>query len=83
MDTKLTLKLDSNVIELSKVYAKEQGKSLLSIVEDYLRSLLGQSDDAEMYDISPELASLVGVATIGDDDSVKAEYLAYMEAKSA
>ena len=83
MDTKLTLKLDSNVIELSKAYAKKQGKSLSSIVEDYLRSMLTQSEDAEIYDISPELASLVGVANIGDDDSVKAEYLAYVEAKSA
>lgn len=83
MDTKLTLKLDSNVIELSKVYAKKQGKSLSSIVEDYLRSLLEQNEDAEIYDISPELASLVGIVDIGDYDSVKAEYLAHVEAKSA
>lgn len=83
MDTKLTLKLDSNVIKLSKAYAKKQGKSLSSIVEDYLRSMLTQNEDTEIYDISPELASLVGVVDIGDYDSVKAEYLAYVEAKSA
>ncbi len=37
MDTKLTLKLDKEIIDLAKEYVKEHGTSLSKFVEDYLR----------------------------------------------
>ena len=39
MGTKLTLSINNLVIEEAKRYAKENGKSLSSIVEEYLKSL--------------------------------------------
>ena len=41
MNTKLTLSIDQVVIEAAKRYAKSSGKSLSSIVEEYLKSLAG------------------------------------------
>jgi hypothetical protein len=39
MNTKLTLTVDSSVIEHAKRYAESQNKSLSKIVEHYLRSI--------------------------------------------
>ncbi|MBP6323734.1 MAG: hypothetical protein KA322_01750 [Chitinophagales bacterium] len=36
MTAKLTLSIDSKIIEKAKKYAKKEGKSLSSMVEDYL-----------------------------------------------
>ena len=39
MTTKLTLTIDDAVIAIAKKYAKQNGKSLSDIVENYLMSL--------------------------------------------
>ncbi len=39
MDTKLTLKLDKNVIDRAKIYAAKQKVSVSSIVENYLDAI--------------------------------------------
>ena len=39
MDTKLTLKLDKNVIEKAKIYAAEHKHSLSFMVENYLKAV--------------------------------------------
>jgi plasmid stability protein len=39
MDTKLTLKLDKNVIEKAKIYAAQQKRSLSDVVENYLKAV--------------------------------------------
>ena len=39
MQTKLTLRLDDEVIRHAKAYAKARGKSISQIVADYLRML--------------------------------------------
>jgi len=39
MTTKLTLTVDKETIEQAKKYAKEQGRSLSNIVENYLKLL--------------------------------------------
>jgi predicted HicB family RNase H-like nuclease len=36
MTAKLTLSIDSKIIEKAKKYAKKEGKSLSSMVEDFL-----------------------------------------------
>lgn len=38
--SKLTLSINQSVIEEAKIYAKSSGKSLSSIVEEYLKALL-------------------------------------------
>jgi len=60
MDTKLTLKLDKEVIELAKIYVKEQGTSLSKFIEDYLRSKIKKSSSKSPYgiEILPELQAM-------------------------
>jgi predicted HicB family RNase H-like nuclease len=42
MDTKLTLKLDGDIIEQAKIYAKKKNTSLSKLIESYLAYLLTQ-----------------------------------------
>ncbi len=39
MKTKLTVTIDPDLLPLAKLYAKSQGKSLSSLIEDTLREL--------------------------------------------
>jgi hypothetical protein len=58
MDTKLTLKLDQEVIERAKKYAADQKKSLSHVVENYLNSLTSiESKDGDL-EISPFVKSM-------------------------
>ncbi len=43
MDAKLTLKLDAEIIERAKLYAKETNTSLSKLIENYLNLLTNQS----------------------------------------
>lgn len=49
MDKKLTLKLDSHVIEKAKEYAASQNRSLSGLIESYLMKLIseGSSDTSK------------------------------------
>ena len=58
MDTKLTLKLDSSIIEQAKSFAKKKNTSLSRLIETYL-SLLVEPD--EIHTITPLVKSLSGV----------------------
>ena len=57
MDSKLTLKLDENVIERAKSYASVRKLSLSRLIENYLDSL---TQHVEKYDveISPFVKSI-------------------------
>ena len=39
MDTKLTLKLDADIIEKAKIYAAESNTSLSKLIENYLSAI--------------------------------------------
>ena len=45
MDSKLTLKLDENVIERAKKYASNKKVSLSRLIENYLDSITSQQND--------------------------------------
>ena len=57
MDTKLTLKLDQEIIEKAKHYASEKKISLSRIVENYLNSLTSDKENNDIQ-ISPFVKSL-------------------------
>ncbi|WP_194851021.1 DUF6364 family protein [Nonlabens antarcticus] len=58
MDTKLTLKLDKEIIDLAKEYVKEQGTSLSKFIEDYLRRRV-QPKSYDIYEeLSPEVKEI-------------------------
>lgn len=58
MNTKLTLKLDKEIIELAKEYVKEQGTSLSKFIEDYLRSQVKPVPYDIYEDLSPEVIEI-------------------------
>ena len=58
MDTKLTIKLDSTIIEEAKVYAKKQNTSLSKLIENYLGVLMQPNKDSK---VTPLVKSLSGV----------------------
>lgn len=77
MDTKLTLKLDEDVIQRAKIYAASQNRSLSGLVEGYLKSLVSQNDsDRENAEIkiSPFVKSMTSRTVIPADLDLKEEY---------
>lgn len=50
MDTKLTLKLDKDIIEKGKKYAAKQKISLSWMVENYLRALVTKENKKENFE---------------------------------
>ena len=70
MDTKLTIKLNREIIEAAKMYAKSRKISLSKIIEAYLHLLIKekQKDDP----ISPLVQGLSGVIEL--PDNIEFEY---------
>jgi len=58
MRTKLTLTIEQDVIKVAKIYAKEKGKSLSELIENYLKILtIKMSSDVKL---SPRVKKLKG-----------------------
>ena len=58
MTTKLTLTLEKDIIESAKVYAKQNGRSLSALIENYLKALVQKENPEE--DLSPKVKELMG-----------------------
>jgi hypothetical protein len=71
MTTKLTLTIDDSVIAIAKKYAKQNGKSLSDIVENYLMSLSSKGNTEE--NISPSILKLLGSIKLPDNFDYKKE----------
>ena len=66
MDSKLTLKLNVNIIEQAKQYAKKNNISLSRMVENYLQAIT-ERENKEIK-ISPLVESLTGVIQFDEND---------------
>lgn len=77
MDSKLTLKLNKDVIERAKQYASEKKISLSRLSESYLQSITSEieTDDIE---ISPFVKSISTGVSIPNDLDYKKEYTNYL-----
>jgi hypothetical protein len=71
MTTKLTLTMEDKVIDSAKKYARQKGKSLSDIVENYLKSI--STHEITTEDISPKVAKLKGVIKLPEDFDYKKE----------
>ncbi|MGL2993693.1 DUF6364 family protein [Flavobacterium sp. TSSA_36] len=80
MDTKLTLKLDQEIIEKAKHYASEKKISLSRIVENYLNSLTTDKENNDIQ-ISPFVKSLSSGIEIPADYDYKKDRADYLEQK--
>jgi uncharacterized protein DUF6364 len=76
MNTKLTLKLDEEVVERAKVYAERRGTSLSRMVEGYFAGLTHEKQGAKRpAGIVGELAGLLAGVQIDDEKEGYTEYL--------
>lgn len=66
MNKKLTLTIDKNVISRAKKYARQEGKSLSELVENYLKATSGQEESKTKKSTSLT-KSLRGSFTMPDD----------------
>ncbi len=71
MITKLTLTMNKKVIESAKKHAKKNGKSLSSMIESYLKTIVTKEEAT--HEISPTIQSLMGIAQVGPDFDEKKE----------
>ena len=67
MGTKLTLSVGEKVIQEAKKYAREQGKSLSNIVEEYLKSLTSLNNISKQEKLNPIILELKGSVKLHDD----------------
>jgi hypothetical protein len=81
MDTKLTLKLDQEVIEKAKLYASEKKLSLSRLIENYLNSLTSEKPKKNEFKISPFVKSLSSGVKIPADYDYKKDRADYLEKK--
>lgn len=75
MNTKLTLKLDKNVIERAKIYAAKQKVSVSFIVENYLNAITLLEKKKDNIEISEFVKSIsLNNGSIEVDFDYKKEY---------
>jgi macrodomain Ter protein organizer (MatP/YcbG family) len=76
MNTKLTIKLDDDVITRAKTYAKRRKTSLSRMIESYLDSVT--KTESKGIEITPLVKSLSGVITLKDDYDYKKDRTDYL-----
>ena len=81
METKLTLRLNDNVIERAKIYAKSHKISLSKLIESYLDSLTRDNNSERKIPVTPLVESLSGVISLPPDFDYKKEYADYLTEK--
>ncbi len=64
MNTKLTLTIEKEVIEVAKEYAKEKGQSLSDLVENYFKLLTRERSVLKAEELSPRIKRLRGIIKI-------------------
>lgn len=79
MDTKLTLKLNEDIIEKAKEYAKTKKTSLSDLIENYLQKLI--TDKKNNKTITPLVKSLSGIISLPKDYNDKKDYTDYLTNK--
>jgi hypothetical protein len=67
MNTKLTLTIEKEVIEVAKEYAKEKGQSLSEIVENYFKFVAVKRLKIKEKQLSPKVKKLRGIIKVDDN----------------
>lgn len=78
MQTKLTLRVDEELIQRAKEHARRSGKSVSRIVSDFL-ALLEQPGDRQVVELTPTVRSLLGA--LSANPVSKDDYFRYLEEK--
>lgn len=80
MNSKLTLKLDSTVIEKAKNYAEVHKTSLSKLIESYLRVITTKKEKSKDQ-ITPLVKSLSGVIVLPENFDERKEYGKHLKKK--
>ncbi len=80
MDKKLTLKLDEEVIESAKDYARRKHQSLSKLVVNYF-NYLSKVEETDNVDFSALVRELSGVIDLKKGFDLDKEYLGYIVEK--
>lgn len=72
MNTKLTLTIEHTLIDKAKRYAKDKGRSLSDLIENYLKVMI-KEDNAKVIDSTPIVSSLRGAFKAPEDFNYKRE----------
>jgi hypothetical protein len=78
MTTKLTLTVEKTIIERAKSYAKQTGRSLSELIENYLEAITEEKSNS---DLSPKLKKLVGSVHLPADFDYDEELHSAIEKK--
>lgn len=81
MDTKLTLKLDQEVIEKAKRFAQGQQTSLSQLIENYLLNLT--REEGPSFPISPLVKNLSGIVDLPASSDTRKAYREHLRQKYA
>jgi len=76
MDTKLTIRLDEDVIKRAKTYSKSHGMSLSRMIESYLDYVTKRK--SANVEITPLVESLSGVIELPENFDYRKEYSDYL-----
>ena len=78
MNAKLTLTVEKSVIEKAKVFARNTGRSLSELVENYLDGLTQPDQDQTA---SSKLNKIIGAVKLPESFDEESERRAYLEKK--
>ncbi len=78
MNTKLTLRLDDELIRHAKRYSSKSGRSLSRLVADYF-ALIDSDEGAAGTKITPRVRSLIG--SVKGATTTEEDYRRHLEAK--
>ncbi len=78
METKLTLKLDKDVIEQAKIYSQKKNISLSRMVEKYFKSLFYEKTKDNF---TPLVKELTGIINLNEKSNYKDDYADYLTEK--
>lgn len=80
-----TIHLNKEIVDKAQRYAASEGKSLTSIIEDYLARLTfkGKKQDLDLEEVPDIVLSLLGAGASLDDDDINGRkaYYDYVEKK--
>lgn len=79
MTTKLTLTVEKTIIEKAKVYARNTGRSLSELIENYLESIIQENKPTGK--MSSKLKNLVGSVKLPKNFDEKKELDEYFRKK--
>lgn len=79
MQTKLTLRMEDELIHAAKSVAQKKGKSLSKMVADYFRILAKKENTVNMTELPSNVKSLYGA--LADSNVDKSDYRKYIENK--